>query len=265
MKRHLKHNPFLKPDLAIFAQRLRAGIFIAVLLLFSMAGAFSGFAQIKVACIGEQTTHSFHRVNDPEYPLFLGQLLDQDFQAATNEAPMGGGFIYGGGTHYRIGNFAHPQGTILDHDQTNPKSYLRSDELKLMAQFQPDIVVFGPFGDHEALSKVSMDLFKTNLITLLNRIGSFDSKPLIYVALPLPRGGKDEDTTYRRMRVEMQQVAGERNLPVIDLWTSFLGQTNYFKDATHMTEPGRHQLAEVVKDAITSTPKPGSPESRPTK
>jgi hypothetical protein len=192
-------------------------------------------------------------------------MLDTDFQAATNAAPMGEGFIYGGGTHYRIGNFGHPQGTILDHDQTNPKSFLRSDELKLTEKFQPNIVVFGPFGDHEALSKVSMDLFKTNLVTLLDRIASFDSKPLIYVALPLPRGGKDEDTTYRRMRVEMLQVAGERKLPVIDLWISFMGQTNYFKDATHMTEPGRHQLAKVVKDAITTAPKPVLPESRPAK
>src|SRR5471030_2760670 len=205
MKPQMKHNPFLKPDLAIFARRLRAGIFIAVLSLFSMAGAISGSAQIKIDCIGEQTTHSFHRVNDPEYPLFLGQMLDTDFKAATNTAPMGEGFLYGGGTHYSIGNFGHPQGTILDHDQTNPKSYLRSDELKLMAQFQPNIVVFGPFGDHEALSKVSMDLFKTNMVTLIDRIASFNSKPLIYVALPLPRGGKDEDTTYRRMRVEMLQ------------------------------------------------------------
>jgi hypothetical protein len=265
MNSNLNKIPETHPFDLIFNRRLCARIFFAVLSLFLMAGAFSAHAQIKIACIGEQTTHSFHRVNDPEYPLFLGQLLDQDFKAATNEAPMGGGFIYGGGTHYRIGNFAHPQGTILDHDQTDPKSYLRSDELKLMEQFQPDIIVFGPFGDHEALSKVSMDHFKTNLVTLLDRIGSFDSKPLIYVALPLPRGGLDEDATYRRMRVEMLQVAGERKLPVIDLWTSFLGQTNYFKDATHMTEPGRRQLAKVVKDAITSTPKPGSPESRPTK
>ena len=48
-------------------------------------------ASTRVALLGEQTTHSLHRKNDPEYPRFLGERLDADFKADTAEAPTGGG------------------------------------------------------------------------------------------------------------------------------------------------------------------------------
>lgn len=210
-------------------------------------------AQTRIACLGEQTTHSFHRVNDPEYPQLMGELLDADFKVeAAKVHPNAGGFLEGGGTHYRVGNFGHPRGTVLDHALENPKSVLRSDELKLAEAFAPQVVILGPFGDHEAQTKVSMDGFTKDLRVLLDRIAGFASKPVVFVALPLPRGGLDEDATYRRIHDETAAVARERKLPVIDLWTAFLGHKEYFKDATHLTIPGRHQLAKVVAEAVTA-------------
>jgi CubicO group peptidase (beta-lactamase class C family) len=217
--------------------------------------------QIKVACLGEQTTHSFHRENDPEYPLFLAQILNEDFTLeASAQHPMGGGFLYGGGTKYRIGNFGHPRGTVLDHALENPKAILRSDELKLAQAFAPDIVVLGPFGDHEPLAKVSMDSFTRDLQALINRIATFVRQPTILLALPLPRGPKDDDENYRRVRDETRRLAGELSLPLIDLWTPFLGQDQFYQDATHLTVPGRRRLAEIVAEAVVkhSSPTAGS-------
>ena len=222
-------------------------------------------AQLKIAVIGEQTTHSLHRENDPEYPKFLGELLDKDFAIdATRPHPMGGGHLYGGGPKFQIGNFAHPQASVLDHALTNPKSYLRSHELKLCEEFAPQVVVLGPFGDHEGLSKVSFENFTKDLRTLVDRIAAFRSAPKIYLALPLPRGPKDEDENYRRIRRETEQVAREKGLAVIDLWTAFLGHPEYYQDATHLTIPGRQQLANVVAAAIvTKTQPPPPPSARP--
>lgn len=228
--------------------------------VFLLALAFVGLglavlraadAPVKVACLGEQTTHSFHRQNDPEYPQFLGEALDPDFAVdATAAHPNAGGFLYGGGTHYRIGNFGHPRGTVLDHAMENPKAVIRSDELKLAEKFAPDVVILGPFGDHESQCNTSMDHFTADLKKLLERIHSFSSKPAILVALPLPRGGKDEDANYRRIRDETRKVAEENHLRVIDLWTEFLGQAGDFQDATHLTIPGRRHLARVMADAV---------------
>lgn len=221
-------------------------------------------APIKIALMGEQTTHSLHRENDPEYPRFLGELLDPDFAIdAAKPHPMGGGHLYGAGTKFQIGNFAHPQASILDHALTNPKSYRRSDELKLAEQFAPRVVVLGPFGDHESLAKVSMDNFTKDLRALIDRIAAFPSRPKILVALPLPRGPKDEDENYRRIRRETAQVAAENKLTVIDLWTPFLGHPEFYKDGTHLTLPGREQLAKLVAAALITKTPPPPPSSIP--
>jgi hypothetical protein len=217
-------------------------------------------APTRVALLGEQTTHSLHRDNDPEFPLFLGQRLDVDFKADAAAAPTGGGFLTGGGTHYRVGNFGHPQGSVIDHALENPKSVLRSEELKLAEKFAPAIVVLGPFGDHESLTQVGLEHFAPDLGALIEKIAAFPSHPKLYLALPIPRGGKDEDENYRRFRNETKAIADERRLEVIDLWAEFLGRGDLFQDATHLTVPGRKELARIVAEAITagrSTKKPG--------
>lgn len=222
-----------------------------VALTITVLSSPAASAQIKVACLGEQTTHSFHRENDPEYPRFLGEILDADFEVdSTAQHPMGGGFLQGGGSRYQVGNFGHPRGTVIDHALENPKAVLRSEELKLAEAFQPDIVVLGPFGDHEPLTEVSMDHFSNDLRRLIERIAAFESRPAVLIALPLPRGPTDEDENYRRIRNETRQIATELELPIIDLWSEFLGRGDYYQDATHLTVPGRRHLAEVVAGAV---------------
>jgi len=229
------------------------GLLVFTTLLLCGDGLPSAHAQTRVACLGEQTTHSFHRENDPEYPQLMGEMLDPDFTIdADAVALLGGGFLTGGGSRFRVGNFGHPRGTVLDHDQENPKSTLRSEELKLAEKFAPDIVVLGPFGDHELLAGVSMDGFKHDLGILLDRIAAFAHQPTILVALPLPRGGKDEDDNYRRIRNETAEVATARGLPTLDLWTAFRGQTELFQDGSHLTPAGRRELARLVGRAVTA-------------
>ena len=214
---------------------------------------------VGIACLGEQLVHSYHRENDPEYPQYLGELLDADFRAEPTPHPMQGGFLYGAGSRFRIGNFGHPRGTVIDHGLENPKAVLRSGELRLAEQFAPDIVVLGPFGYHESLTGVSMDHFAPDLRRLIDRIQAFGSRPAVYVALPVPYGARDDDRNFRRIRSETEQVAREKRLPIIDLWSAFLGHGGYFKDGFHLTESGRRELARVVADAIlksTAAPPP---------
>ncbi len=229
-------------------------VFTLTASLALMAGpALPARAQIRIALLGEQTTHSYHRTNDPEYPLFLGEALDADFKVDTTKVhPNQGGFLEGGGTHYRVGNFGHPRGTVLDHAMENPRAVLRSDELKLAEAFAPQIVIVGPFGEHEALTHVSMDAFTPDLHRLLARIAAFPSRPRVFLALPLPHGDTDNDAGYRRIHTETAQVAREMKLPVIDLWTAFIGHKEYFQDDTHLTVPGRRELARIVAAAVTA-------------
>jgi hypothetical protein len=85
--------------------------------------------QTKVACIGEATTHSAHRIHDPEYPQLMGEFLDADFELEAEENPLDGGMLYGKDTGYRIGNFGLPTGTSLDTTSTEVASTIHSQRL----------------------------------------------------------------------------------------------------------------------------------------
>ncbi len=207
-------------------------------------------APVRIACLGEQTTHSLHRVNDPEFPLLLGEALDRDFKADPTSNPVAGGFFTGGGSHYRIGNFGSPNASVIDHALEKPQSLLRSPQLTAAEAFAPDIVILGPFGEHEELTGLSMDHYAPDLKHLVERIRGFPSSPLVLLLLPIPAGGADDSPAYRQIREATFDVARQTGQPTVDLWTPFLGKAALFIDPTHLTESGRRKLAGIVAHAV---------------
>ncbi|HKY35013.1 MAG TPA: MYXO-CTERM sorting domain-containing protein [Polyangiaceae bacterium] len=219
-------------------------------LAFALSAPGLAQGQVKVACAGEQTTHSLHRENDPEYPFLMGMLLDADFVATDKMAPHGGGFLEGGGSSFTIGNFGHPQASILDHALENPKTYLKSEELTLLSAFMPRIVVLGPFGEHDRLSMVPVTQFPTDFDALIAALQAIGSKPLVALATPLPPGGADKADVITQIKEYTVAAAAQHQLPTIDLWTEFLGKTTLFQDDTHLTADGRGHLAEFVGNHV---------------
>lgn len=205
---------------------------------------------VRIACLGEQTTHSLHRANDPEFPLLLGEALDRDFKAEPTPNPIAGGFLMGSGPHYHIGNFGSPNASVIDHALEKPQSLLRSPQLIAAETFVPDIVILGPFGEHEELTGLGMDHYASDLKRLVERIRGFASRPRLFLLLPIPPFGRDDKPAYRQIRDATLEVAQQTDQPAVNLWTPFLGQTTLFKDPTHLTENGRRKLARIVAHAV---------------
>ena len=205
---------------------------------------------LRIACLGEQTTHSLHRVNDPEFPFLLGEALDRDFSADPTPNPVAGGFFTGEGSHYRIGNFGSPNASVIDHALDKPQSLLRSSQLTAAEAFAPDIVILGPFGEHEELTGLGMDHYAPDLKRLVERILGFASRPLVLLLLPIPAGGADNSPAYHQIREATLDVARQTGQPAVNLWTPFLGKAAMFKDPTHLTESGRRKLARIVTRAV---------------
>lgn len=211
------------------------------------------WAQTRVACVGEATTHSAHRNYDPEYPELMGQRLDSDFQKDDVQNPMSGGMLYGGGTLFTVGNFGTPKGSAMDHEPTDQaESTLRGPQLVLAEEFEPHLVILGPYGPHEPYTGVSLDQFRPDLQALAERVLAFSSSPGLLIALPLPRNGTDGDTIRRQIYEDTVQVAADLNLVSIDLWTEFLGKADEFEDQNHLNLSGREHMAQVIGDAVVA-------------
>jgi hypothetical protein len=207
----------------------------------------------KIACIGEATTHSAHRMHDPEYPQVMGEFLDADFKLEAQPNPLDGGMLYGAGASYRVGNFGLPTGTSLDTKSTEVASTIHSPQLLAAEAFAPHVVVLGPYGPHEPYAEVSVpDNFAPDLKRLAQRILAFPSKPTVFMALPIARYGEDTDTLRRQIKQWTVQVAAELELPTIDLWTEFLGKRAEFYDQNHLALAGRQRMGRFTGAAIKS-------------
>lgn len=221
-----------------------------LLLVSCLVWSGPALAKTKVACVGEQTTHSLHRENDPEYPFLMAKQLDADFLATTKMAPHGGGFLEGGGTNFTVGNFAHPQASVLNHDQTDPRTYLKSEEFPLLVAFKPDLVVLGPFGWHDVLSKVPLSNFPSDMDALIAAVQAIDSKPRIALATPVPEGGADKADGFTQIDTLTRAAATQHQLPIIDVWKELTGKASLYQDDFHLSVEGRTHLAGFVGNAV---------------
>src|SRR5262249_23030269 len=176
----------------------------------SFSGARAWAAPIKVACVGEQTTHSDQLQRPVEYPAMLQTKL---------------------GSGYDSENFGDCCATVLTgypkQAETHPyilgggkPSYNES------LTFAPDIVVIGSWGKHDteiANSVYSGTLdpahFSADYETLLNKYLSLPSKPRVFVStpVPIPKGAPDGVTTSVILPT-VKAMAAKYNLPIVDLY-----------------------------------------------
>jgi hypothetical protein len=218
-------------------------------------------AALKVACIGEHTTHSdsfasSNRETQPvgkqEYPARLQTLL---------------------GSKYDVRNFGDCCATILQGytpSETHP--YVlgslggRGPGYTESLAFLPDIVVIGSWGRHDwgkaknGSAVFTVGAFQKNYDDLVQRYMKLASHPKIYVSLPIPilfgQGDvPDNGVTTLSVVPAVEAVATKYNLPVIDLYKPFLGHKELFKEeGEHVTDgPGLDLIAQTVYAALTQT------------
>lgn len=216
-------------------------------------------APLKVACIGEHTTHSdlypANREQQPpgmqEYPRMLQDLM---------------------GSGYDVRNFGDCCASVIQgypSSETHP--YLRGSNYKNSVSFAPDIVVIGSWGRHDwglsamtALASFTIQKFQADYETLVKAYLALTPVPKIYCSLPIPiLAGKDgPDNGYKTSPAAdaIKVVAAKYNLPTIDLFSAFLGHPELYraqpmKDAEgeHVNDAGMRQMAELVHDALLGT------------
>lgn len=214
--------------------RMRVKI-MSILLAFCFAAVVqaSGSDIIKVACIGEQTTHSAHRENDPEYPTRMAEIL---------------------GKKYHVVNYGLPKGRVLKNAPApDAEEYLGSDPFKRSIKSDANIIVIGPFGRHDTYEgnwPEHKNEFEADLDYLVKQYLDLPSHPKVYIALPLPFNGS-KNHAIADLLAPTKAVAAKHNLPVIDLWTPFIGHSELYNDGTHLTPAGQQKQAEIVATTIT--------------
>jgi hypothetical protein len=222
-------------------------------------------APIKVACIGEHTTHGdLYPPNNresqspgmQEYPAMLQTLL---------------------GPQYDVRNFGDCCATVQQgyaaaetHPYVNGSLAGRGPGYQESLAFLPDIVVIGSWGRHDwgqshGPCTYNFANFQKDYDDLVQRYMKLASHPKIYVSMPIPilfgQGTvPDNGVTTESVLPAIKAVAAKYNLAIIDLYTAFLGRKDLFRnppltdsEGEHINDTGGFQhIAATVFAALTA-------------
>ena len=238
-------------------------LLMALVLVCAVRQAHAQGTPIKVACIGEHTTHShafpaLNRETQPvgmqEYPAILQTKLGAGYQV-RNFGDCCATVIQGYST---VGLENHPY--VQGSNAGDGPGYIES------IAFLPDIVVIGSWGRHDwGLSKASVTTwnlakFQQDYDDLVVRYMNLSTHPRIFASLPVPiLFGTDTDNGVLTSSVVtvIRTVAAKYNLPVVDLYAPFFGHMELYKqppdtegEGEHVTNVGLGIIADQVYAAM---------------
>jgi hypothetical protein len=236
------------------SRRSRRSLARAVVLAVASAAAVAlasfdaAAAPIKVACVGEQTTHSDQLNRDVEYPAMLQTML---------------------GSCYDVQNFGDCCATVLEGYPTQPETHPYLDPPARYAPafhesvtFAPDVVVIGSWGKHDTEIESVLDGGKLDPVQwqadyeqLVTTYLNLPGKPVVYVSTPLPLPtGEATGPTTDIILPAIQNIAAKYHLPIVPLYPAFLNQPQLYKDSTHPTDTtGLKTIAETVYATMIAT------------
>ena len=203
--------------------RSRAFALVGALAMTAAFPARSAMAAvIKVACIGEHTTHSHHLEFAQEYPAHLQTLL---------------------GAGYEVKNFGDGVGMLTTgHPPGDYMEFVKSVGYMQSLTYPADIVVFGPWGKHDSIATGGYDAtantldpaqFKAAYQTLLQTYIDLPSHPKVLLALPIPfPSRRAHRAAHDRRAANRERRRGNQDAADFDLYNLFLNKTTDYKDWT---------------------------------
>ena len=191
-------------------------------------------ANVKVACVGDSITYG-HGISNREhdaYPAVLGDMLGEKFE---------------------VKNFGVSGRTLMN---SSDMPYMSESVYKEALAFNPDIVTIKlGTNDSKPYNWLHKENFKSDLITLINSFQTLPSKPNIFLCLPAPAMGNawniSDSVIFYGVIPIIKEVAKEKRLNVIDLYSPLKAHPDFFSDTIHPNEEGSRQIARIIYQAIT--------------
>eukprot|EP01051_Picozoa_sp_SAG22_P001139 SAG22_NODE_41_length_25488_cov_6.133719_14_plen_239_part_00 len=222
---------------------------------------------VKVACCGGQLVHSNHphtSLGHPpagapdsctdglEYPDRLQRVL--------------------GAAGYEVVNFGAASCFVCPANEAaaGPKDptvvYQKTAAAQECLDFEPDIVVLGPFGKHDALSpsgwgtaeeklgyerapNFTADDWAAGLQEMAAHLGARGATVVLALPVPFPSGSTTHALATSAVPAT-RSAAATGGLAVVDTYTPFAGNAAVFPDADHLNNAGTDLLAEAVAATV---------------
>ncbi|ALJ05386.1 hypothetical protein APS56_09750 [Pseudalgibacter alginicilyticus] len=182
-----------------------------------------------MACVGDSITAGARHKKESAtaYPKVIDNLLGAD---------------------YVVVNLGRSGATALKKSNL---PYWNCKEFSNVFAVQPDIITI-KLGTNDSKPKNwNATGFKENYQSLIDTFQTITPKPKIYLCLPVPvfehsQFSIDGDVVKHEVIPIIKSLARENNLPIINLYESFLGKGNLVPDGVHPAEEGAALMAEII-------------------
>lgn len=201
-----------------------------------------GFAQIRIACIGNSITEGFGLQNPrlESYPAILGEILENKY----------------GEKVYEVKNFGISARTLL---MKGDLPWMKEPYFEEVLEYQPQIVTIKlGTNDTKPHNWKYGNEFQHDLELLIDTLQSLPSKPTIFLCYPIPvfpnGWGIREEILVNEIIPIIDSVAQKRNLQIIDLHSN-MEQSLYLKDNVHPNTIGSEVIATRIWQTAFKTQK----------
>lgn len=215
------------------AKKIQKLIFLFCVLFSTMTFATEKKV-VKIACVGNSITYGARIVNRSQncYPSILQKML---------------------GSEYYVENFGVSGSTCLSKGN---KPYVKEKAYKKALDFNPDIVTIKlGTNDSKPYNWCYKDEFKNDLKTLVESFENLPSKPKVYLCLPVPVTTSNfnikKDVVANEVVPAVKEVAREKTLEVIDLYSAMTPYPDYYADGVHPSALGAAVIASEIYKTFT--------------
>jgi lysophospholipase L1-like esterase len=218
--------------------------FFALLVLLLGCAAAEAAGKIRIACVGDSITKGAGADSGQDYPSQLGRVL---------------------GAEYTVGNFGVNAATL---QMNTSRPYRKHRMFAQATAFRPDIVII-MLGTNDAKPGFLKDneAFLSDMRAMIATFAGLPTKPKVFVCKPIPvfddGYGISTGTLKDRVTPLIEQVAKEKNVPLIDCYTPFAGKSALLPDTVHPNAEGNVLLAKTIAAAIKGAPPAKAVEAKP--
>ena len=183
--------------------------------------------QIRIACVGDSITQS------TQYPLDLWDSL---------------------GSNYMVGDFGIGGAAVA---QSTGMGYLHLSGLEVAKRFQPNIVII-MLGTNDAYTTLNEtdSAFIADYVTLVGEFQAIGSKPAIWLVEPPPIYDNtvrlSNDILVHKVIPNIQQVASQTHLRLIDSYSPLVNHPELFLDGVHPSADGARVIAQIIYSTLVS-------------
>jgi lysophospholipase L1-like esterase len=208
--------------------------YLLLICVLFIAGGMPAMAQVlKVACIGDSITEGA-MVDNPTvnaYPIVLGRLLGANYQTRN--------FGVSGRTLLRKGDFP----------------YWNETAFQSATNYAPNIVTIKlGTNDSKPQNWRYKDEFGRDLGDMIDVFANLPSHPRVFVCLPVPAYALQIDINPDIIKNEIipiiKQVAKQKGVTTVDLYTPLSGRPDLFADQIHPNAAGAAIIAATLHGAL---------------